>query len=52
LTPRKLTSTTNQMAPSVSVMATVLVWKSGERFMIAPANANAITGNELQIEIQ
>ena len=51
-TPRRLTSTTAQIAPSVSVSATALLFNEGATFINAPANANAIAGSEAQIEIQ
>ncbi len=52
-TPRRLISTTNQMAPSVRINATGLLNRcSGARFMTAPAKANAIAGSDAQMEIQ
>ena len=52
-TPRRLISTTNQIAPRVRINATGLSLQlPGTRFMTAPAKANAIAGSDAQIEIQ
>ena len=52
LTPRRLTRTTDQIAPTVNTTAIVRFCRAGYTFITAPANATAITGNDAQIEIQ
>ena len=52
LTPRRLTSTTAQIEPTVSTVATSRPCSIGKTFIIAPVKASAITGKEAQIETQ
>jgi hypothetical protein len=53
LTPRRLVSTTAQIAPSVMATPSVrLPCSDGQSLASEPVSANAITGRDAQIEIQ
>ena len=52
LTPRKLTNTTTQIAPSVSITITGRTRKEREEILTRPRKRRAMTGSEVQIEIQ